>query len=233
MPRCSLFTLLKFEKLCQRLDCAPPLVVGCLEYLAHYTAQHHPTGVLRGMSVTDIAAAAKWPSSPATFVGAMVKTRFLDRRSRVYEMHDWLDWCPRYVIVKLARTLGCKMSRESVKEAVNQQRNEPVRTARAQRARKRSVAKRSVAKRSEATRQQETPSPSSSSVPLPGEPEYARAVEVKLRAKGVSESDAESAALRLGGMGVGLMRISGALLELPTGTRNVAGWLIRRMEIGG
>lgn len=70
------------------------LGIGATKYLIDLwlnTAMNHPKGKLNGMTASDIAVDAGYEGDPEEFVSILVKTKFLDKKGKCFEVHDWKE----------------------------------------------------------------------------------------------------------------------------------------------
>jgi hypothetical protein len=74
----------------QRLirELGPNAIISLLA-LWGYAARNRPKGILRGLSPGDIAMVARWEGDPKAFVDGLVRLRWLEKRGKVYSIHDW------------------------------------------------------------------------------------------------------------------------------------------------
>jgi len=55
-----------------------------------YAAANRTSGILHGLDIPDIAAAAEWKGSPRKFVGTLTRLGLLDKNpDGILEIHDW------------------------------------------------------------------------------------------------------------------------------------------------
>jgi hypothetical protein len=118
MPTNALWTHIKFRKLCKWLEIPEPWGAGHLDALVYYVSQHRHDGNLSGLSDEDIEIAAMWTDrsgAAGAFADALRRVGFIDGDEGKSRMHDWEQWCPRYVRVHLERD-KVKQGRDSTPE---------------------------------------------------------------------------------------------------------------------
>lgn len=93
----------KTKRLCGILRLDGSAVVGNLHYLWWWAIDYRMDGVLTGLNDTEIAEAAGYRGDSKSFVDALVKAGFLDRRDGVLTIHDWRDYCGNLVSKRLER----------------------------------------------------------------------------------------------------------------------------------
>ena len=106
MPTNALWTHIKFRKLCRWLEIPEPWGAGHLDALVYYVSQHRHDGDLTGLSDEDIEIAAMWTDrsgAAGAFADGLRRVGFLDGEPGESRMHDWTQWCPRYVRRRLER----------------------------------------------------------------------------------------------------------------------------------
>lgn len=86
------------------LQTSLPTVVGHLELLWHFAAQHAPRGDIGKWSNAAIAGACYWEGDADAFVQALIDSGYADESAthRVV-IHDWAEHCPQYVRAALSR----------------------------------------------------------------------------------------------------------------------------------
>jgi hypothetical protein len=56
-----------------------------------FAAESRPDGNLTGLSVEDIAKEARWEGDPKAFVDGLIRAKFIEKRRRNLQIHDWND----------------------------------------------------------------------------------------------------------------------------------------------
>lgn len=86
------------------LKCSYPAVIGHMELLWKFTAQHAPRGNLGKWPDAAIAGACSWEGEATVFVEALVESGYV-KRDRHYRLlvHDWHEHCPQWVRAQLAK----------------------------------------------------------------------------------------------------------------------------------
>jgi len=95
--------------------------------LWEYATANKPSGELRGMSHEDIADAAKYQGDPIAFVNELIRLKWLDKRRRHLDIHDWEEHQP-FVINAPARRAAAKKAAETrwkSRQAPDADRNAP------------------------------------------------------------------------------------------------------------
>ena len=64
-------------------------VISSLLSLWGYAAKHRTKGILRGLSSGEIAEVARWNGDSKQFVSSLVRLRWLEKRGKVYSIHEW------------------------------------------------------------------------------------------------------------------------------------------------
>lgn len=82
----SFYSNTKVKRLYRELGADGPL---SLLFLWLYVAENRPHGELRGMDIEDIAIAAQWPGEAEKFVDCINKLKFLDKKGKLFVVHDW------------------------------------------------------------------------------------------------------------------------------------------------
>jgi len=87
----------KLKMLARLLKTTMPAAVGHLHYLWWWALDYAPEGDLLGYDSAVIAEAAAWKGRPATFIDAMLSSRFLEQVDGGYRLHDWDEYAGRLV----------------------------------------------------------------------------------------------------------------------------------------
>jgi hypothetical protein len=64
-------------------------VITSLLSLWGFAAKHRTKGILRGLSPEEIGEVARWDGDPKQFVSSLVWLRWLEKRGKVYSIHEW------------------------------------------------------------------------------------------------------------------------------------------------
>lgn len=87
------------------LKCSYPCVIGHLELLWKFTAQHSPRGNLGKWPDSAIASACGWEGEASEFCAALVAAGYVDTHpSERFVVHDWKEHCPQWVRAQLAKS---------------------------------------------------------------------------------------------------------------------------------
>jgi len=81
-----------------------PTVVGHLELLWHFTAQHAPRGDIGKWSNAAISGACYWDGDADAFVEALITSGYVEQSEEFrLVIHDWPEHCPQYVRAALSK----------------------------------------------------------------------------------------------------------------------------------
>ena len=96
--------LMKFKRLCRKLNEPKRGCVGLLELLWNETAKNCPEGDVGRFSNEEIAIMCDWEGDPETLIAALVETRWLDEHpTHRLLVHDWQEHAPDFIKGSLLR----------------------------------------------------------------------------------------------------------------------------------
>ncbi|HEX5464432.1 MAG TPA: hypothetical protein VFW88_06920 [Burkholderiales bacterium] len=80
------------------LKCSLPTVIGHLELLWKFVAQHAPQGDIGKWPDAAIAGACCWEGEPPDFIEALIEHGYVETSDRYRLLvHDWHEHCPQWL----------------------------------------------------------------------------------------------------------------------------------------
>lgn len=121
--------LLKFKKLCMRLNLRQWEAVGILESLWMITAKNAPQGDIGKFSNDDIAIALDWSGDAEQLVSALVDCGWIDRDDDFRLLiHGWSEHCPTYIKgnnAKHGKMFADKVAKQAAKQLAKEPPKQP------------------------------------------------------------------------------------------------------------
>lgn len=108
----------KTRRLARYLGISLPTAVGHLHYFWWWALDYAQDGNLSKFEPEDIAEAALWEGDAATFLEALIKAGFVDRKGQELVIHDWDDYAGRLIDKRKANRERQRKWRERVTNAL-------------------------------------------------------------------------------------------------------------------